>query len=113
MPNPLAEAIIANWFRPTAADGISAAERLAREFFARLVPWSASATPRIEWRRVTAPPRAPATFGGAFELASNATMEAVEQAGIASDALTEDDKRLPYIVEHVLRLHTAWGIAVE
>jgi hypothetical protein len=114
MADPLSELLIAHWFRPTAgADGVAAAERQVREFFVRLAPWSASTTPRIEWRSVAAQPDAPVAFGGAFELASDATMEAVEEEGFTREALGERDKRLPYIADRVLRLHRAWGIAVE
>jgi hypothetical protein len=114
MADPISEALIAHWFRPTAgADGAAAAERHARELFKRLEPWSASATPRLEWQSVAEPPEPPVAFGAAFELASDATMQAVEEEGITREALAERDKRLPYIADRVLRLNHAWGIAVE
>jgi hypothetical protein len=114
MADPLSEQLIAHWFRPTSGpDGVAAAERHTHDFFARLAPWTAQSTPRITWASVAEAPDQPVAFGGAFELASDATLEAVEQEGFTREALGERDKRLPYIADRVLRLNAAWQIAVE
>src|SRR5947208_10442695 len=114
MAAPSADSVMANWFRPTlGADGVAAAEAQVRELFARLAAWGNSASPQIEWKSVAAAPRDPATFGGPFELASDALLEALEEEGITRDALAPEDKRLPYTVDRVLRLDQGWRIAAE
>jgi hypothetical protein len=110
-----ADSLLAHWFRPTAgADGMMRAEAEVRELFARLAVWGAGEAPKtIEWKRVESAPRPPATFGGPFELASDAVLEAVERIGVTREALAPADARLPYIVDRVLRLTHAWRLASE
>jgi hypothetical protein len=114
MAPPTADSLLARWFRPTLGpDGVAAAERHAREMFARFEKWGASAAPKIEWQSVATAPRPPATFGAAFELASDAALEAVEQEGLTRETLAPDDQRLPYFVDRVLRMSAAWQLAVK
>src|SRR5215510_8304453 len=98
-----ADSLVASWFRPTAgADGMARAEGHVRELFGRLAAWGGAAQPKaIEWKRVEAAPRPAATFGGPFELASDAVLEAVEHIGVTREDLAPADARLPYIVDRV------------
>src|SRR5262245_43817549 len=114
MASPTADSLLAHWFRPTlGADGMASAERHTRELFARLTAWGASASPKIEWKRADMAPRPPATFGGPFELASDAVLHALEEAGVTREALAAADARLPYIVDRVVRLSNGWRVASE
>lgn len=107
------EELVQHWFRPVPGEENKArAEAAVRELFERLHIWTGQAVPRITWSYVAKEPRFSGSFGVAYVLASDATVQAAEETGATAEQLLPDDARLPVVARFVLRDQRAWDIAV-